>query len=252
MSYSQKLFSLIAVIIFFLSVSCEDSKTHKITKLTKKELEEKARAAREDSIINTINIPKDGTEVTIDLDKIKTIKQEELIPYLTEYGKNNPENRVIIYSNFGNIEVELFEDTPLHRANFIRLAKSGYFSTTFFHRVLDNFVVQGGNSDNLSTQKIRAKVGDYLIPSEFSSKHPHNRGAFSAAKYAEQNVSKASSPFEFFIVQGKRGAHHLDNDHTVFGKVIRGMNVVDRMAKVETDASEWPLKNILIDSVVVK
>ena len=98
---------------------------------------------------------------------------------------------------------------------------------------------------------MRNRVGSFLIPSEFSNQHKHNRGAFSAAKYAEQNVSKASSPFEFFIVQGKRGAHHLDNDHTVFGEVTRGMDVVDKMAKVKTDASEWPIRNILIDSVVV-
>ena len=118
--------------------------------------------------------------------------------------------------------------------------------------MLDNFVVQGGNSDNVSTQKVRAAVGDYLIPSEFSAQHTHNRGAFSAAKYAEQNVSKASSPFEFFIVQGDRGAHHLDNDHTVFGEVTSGMSVVDKMAKVKTDASEWPIRNIIIDSVTVR
>ena len=141
---------------------------------------------------------------------------------------------------FGQIDVRLYKDTPLHRANFIRLAKTGYFGTTFFHRVLDNFVVQGGNSDNISTQKVRAAIGDYLIPSEFSSKHQHNRGAFSAAKYAEQNVSKASSPFEFFIVQGKRGAHHLDNDHTVFGEVTDGMDVADKIVNLPRDGNDCP------------
>ena len=235
-----------------LFASCEDTKTNKSTQQTQKELEEKARIAREDSIINSVNLPNDGSKTDIDLRKIETVAQEQLIPFLTEYGKNNPEERITIYSSFGKIEVKLFKDTPLHRANFIRLAKIGYFETTFFHRVLDNFVVQGGNSDNISTQKVRAAVGDYLIPSEFSSTHQHHRGAFSAAKYAEQNVSKASSPFEFFIVQGKRGAHHLDNDHTVFGEVTSGMDVVDKIAKVKTDASEWPLRNIFIDSVTVR
>ncbi|MBW2960524.1 peptidylprolyl isomerase [Mesonia aestuariivivens] len=251
MSYLSKLISIISVIAIFSLASCEDTKSNKSSKKSQQELEEKAKIARQDSIINSIHIPKDGSKTSVDINEITTVKQEQLIPFLTEYGKDNLEDRVIIYSSFGEIHVKLYKDTPLHRANFIRLAKTGYFSTTFFHRVLDNFVVQGGNSDNISTQKVRAAIGDYLIPSEFSSSHQHHRGAFSAAKYAEQNVSKASSPFEFFIVQGKRGAHHLDNDHTIFGEVTKGMNVVDKMAKVKTDESEWPIKNILIDSVVV-
>ena len=77
------------------------------------------------------------------------------------------------------------------------------------------------------TNKKRHHIGDYLIPSEFEAGHKHVRGALSAAKYAEQNVSKASSPYEFYIVQSDRGAHHLDNEHTVFGRVIDGMDVVD-------------------------
>ncbi|GGZ51591.1 peptidylprolyl isomerase [Mesonia mobilis] len=250
MSYFQKLVSF-TFVITILFASCEDTKTNSSSKQTQKELQQKKQKVKQDSIINSINIPDGGSKTDIDLRSITTVEQEQLIPFLTKYGKENPEDQVTIYTNFGEIDVKLYKDTPLHRANFIRLAKIGYFETTFFHRVLDNFVVQGGNSDNLSTQKVRAAVGDYLIPSEFSSKHQHYRGAFSAAKYAEQNVSKASSPFEFFIVQGKRGAHHLDNDHTVFGEVTRGMDVVDKIAKVKTDASEWPIRNILIDSVVV-
>lgn len=233
-----------------LITSCEDNKTNKISEKVKKELQQKK--AKEDSILNAINIPSGGRETDIDLQKIKKVEQEQLIPFLTNYGKKNPETKAIIYTDFGAIHIKLFKDTPLHRANFVRLAKLDYFGTTFFHRVLDNFVVQGGNSDYISTQRVRTAVGDYLIPNEFSSNHTHNRGAFSAAKYSEQNVSKASSPFEFFIVQGKRGAHHLDNDHTVFGEVTQGMEIVDKMAKVKTDKSEWPIKNIVIDSVVVK
>lgn len=235
-----------------LFISCEDTKTQKNSNKSKKELERAAQKAKEDSILNSVKIYDDALKTSIDLKAIETVSQEELIPFLTKYGKNNPENKVVIYTSFGNIYVTLFNDTPLHRANFVRLAKTGYFGTTFFHRVLDNFVIQGGNSDNVSTQKVRAAVGDYLIPSEFSPKHQHNRGAFSAAKYSEQNISKASSPFEFFIVQGERGAHHLDNDHTVFGIVTQGMSVVDKIAKVKTDESEWPLKNVIIDSVTVQ
>ena len=154
--------------------------------------------------------------------------------------------RQVIKTDMGDIYVTLFNDTPLHRANFIRLAKLGYFDTTFFHRVSPNFVIQGGNSDRTDTAKMRGKVGSFLIPSEFKAGYSHIRGAFAAAKYSEQNVSKASSPFEFYIVQKKNGAHHIDNDHTVFGRVTKGMDVVDKINAVETDDSEWPLRNIPI------
>lgn len=174
------------------------------------------------------------------------LTQEELIPFLTEYGKENPENKVRISTRFGDIDVVLYNDTPLHRANFIFLAKQGYFDGTFFHRVAEGFVIQGGNSDNLETSKKRNKIGSYLIPGEFKAGHRHSRGAFSAAKYAEQNVSKASSPFEFFIVQSERGAHHLDNDHTVFGRVTSGMDVVDEINRQEVGEGEWPNLNIPI------
>ncbi len=178
--------------------------------------------------------------------------QEELIPFLTDYGKENPEDRVRIITRFGDIEVLLYKDTPLHRANFIYLVKLGYFDNTFFHRVANNFVIQGGNSDNRDTARKRNKIGSYLIPSEFEAGHRHTRGAFSAAKYAEQNVSKASSPYEFFIVQSQRGAHHLDNDHTVFGRVTKGMDVVDEIARQEVSDGEWPQSNIHIKVEIIE
>lgn len=179
------------------------------------------------------------------------ITQKELIPFLTEYGKKNPEDRIRITTRFGEIEVELFHDTPLHRANFIFLVKNDYFENTYFHRVSPNFVVQGGNSDRISTNQKRHYIGDYLIPSEFEAGHKHIRGAFAAAKYSEQNVSKASSPYEFYIVQPERGAHHLNNDHTVFGRVTKGMDVVDEISKVDVDQSEWPITNIHISVEII-
>lgn len=178
--------------------------------------------------------------------------QEELIPFLTEFGENNQEDRIRITSSFGDIEVRLFHDTPLHRANFIYLVKNNYFENTFFHRVTEGFVVQGGNSDNPETNKKRTNIGNYLIPSEFEAGHRHVRGAFSAAKYTEQNVSKASSPFEFFIVQSENGAHHLDNDHTVYGRVTKGMDVVDEISKLPTDGQDWPMRNIYIDVELIE
>lgn len=185
-------------------------------------------------------------------DENRTLVQEELIPFLTEYGKENPENRIRIITRFGDIEVLLYNNTPLHRSNFIYLIKKGYFDGTFFHRVAKGFVIQGGNSDNKDTSDKRNSNGNYLIPGEFEAGHRHTRGAFSAAKYAEQNVSKASSPYEFFIVQSDRGAHHLDNDHTVFGRVTRGMDVVDEIANQEVGEGEWPHRNIHIKMEIIE
>lgn len=185
-----------------------------------------------------------NSSTSFDFSKIETISQKELKPFLREYGKNNPETKIQIITDYGNITVQLFTDTPLHRANFIRLVKLGYFNNTFFHRVVEGFVIQGGNSDKEITQEIRAAVGDFLIPSETSPAHTHVRGAFSMSKYIDQNISDASSPFEFFIVQDRGGAHHLDGEHTVFGKVIDGMDVVDQINKVKTGDRDWPLTNI--------
>ena len=180
------------------------------------------------------------------------IPQEQLIPFLTTYGKENPETRVRIKTTFGDIDIELYRDTPLHRANFIMLVKNGYFNTTFFHRVAPGFVIQGGNSDNQITASMRGDVGDYLIPSETDAGHKHVYGAFSAAKYVEQNVSKASSPFEFFIVMDPEGTPHIDNEHTVFGRVVSGMSIAEKISEVKTGQSEWPINNVEIDIEILK
>lgn len=178
--------------------------------------------------------------------------QAELIPFLKKYGEENPETKVRIENRFGVIEVELFKDTPLHRANFIMLVKNGYFNTTQFHRVSPDFVVQGGNNDTKTTARNRQGIGRYLLPNEAKKKYPHIRGSFSAAKYSDQNISKASSPFEFFIVQSHRGAHHIDGEHTVFGRVTKGMSVVDKMNKVSVDGTEWPEENIYMKIEIIE
>lgn len=243
-------FSILLVAVVLIFASCEDKEksnnnveSPSNTALTKEDSisenkEQDTAAAKNEEIGSLQGIP--------------MLEQEELIPFLTKYGKENPETKVKIKTRFGDIDVVLYRDTPLHRANFIFLAKQGYFDETFFHRVAKGFVIQGGNSDNLSTSKKRTNIGSFLIPSEFEAGHRHTRGAFSAAKYAEQNVSKASSPYEFFIVQSDRGAHHLDNDHTVFGRVVSGMDVVDEIAEQEVGEGEWPLINIYIDVEVLE
>lgn len=243
MSY-YKISSVLLLLVLFCS--CAEQHKSKKTIPVKVENKENTLTAAEKVIIP------DGGAFNFDLAEIQTISQKELKPFLREYGKKNPETKVQISTDYGKITVQLFTDTPLHRANFIRLVKLGYFSTTFFHRVDEGFVIQGGNSDQQITQKVRAAVGNFLIPNETSPKHPHVRGAFSMAKYSEQNISDASSPFEFFIVQNKNGAHHLDGEHTVFGKVIDGMDVVDEINRLETDGREWPVKNVMMEMKVLE
>jgi peptidylprolyl isomerase len=164
--------------------------------------------------------------------------------FLTAYGKDNPETKVIIKTKFGDIKLRLYEDVPVHRANFIFLTKINYFNTTVIYRVAKNFVIQGGNSDNLYTQKQRRKYGNYLLEPEFRKNRKHKYGALAAARQWENNPNKLSSPFEFYMVHKRNGAHHLDNEHTVFGEVVSGFDTLDRISKVKVGVDEWPVNDI--------
>ncbi|WP_439129362.1 peptidylprolyl isomerase [Polaribacter sp.] len=164
--------------------------------------------------------------------------------FFTEYGKQNKENKVIIKTKFGNIKLRLYNDVPIHRANFIFLTKINYFNTTEFYRIARNFVIQGGNSDETYTVKQRRLYGNYRIQPEFKSHRRHKYGALAAARDWEDNPNKLSNPFEFYIVHNRNGAHHLNNEHTVFGEVISGFDTMDKMSKVKVGVDEWPLEDI--------
>ncbi|KOY52954.1 peptidylprolyl isomerase [Polaribacter dokdonensis] len=164
--------------------------------------------------------------------------------FLTAYGKENPETKVVIKTKFGDIKLRLYEDVPVHRANFIFLTKIKYFNTTVIYRVAKNFVIQGGNSDNLYTQKQRRKYGNYLLEPEFRKNRKHKYGALAAARQWENNPNKLSSPFEFYMVHKRNGAHHLDNEHTVFGEVVSGFDTLDKISKVKVGVDEWPVNDI--------
>ncbi len=180
------------------------------------------------------------------------ISEENVVDFLTWYGEQNPETKVQIETEFGNIEVELEKETPLHRANFIYLTKKNYFNTTFFHRVVKNFVVQGGNSDESLTKKDRKSIGNYLILPEFNRNLKHNYGALAAARSWDDNPDKLSNPYEFYFVQNIKGEHHLDGEHTIFGKITKGFNVLDEIAAQKTDKGEYPLFNIKMKIKVVE
>lgn len=180
-----------------------------------------------------------------------TLNNSNKIEFLTAYGKLNPETIVLFKTRLGNIKIKLYKDTPLHRASFIFLTKTGYFSTTCFHRVVPGFIVQGGNSDFPITRKKRMKY-NYRIPAEMKPYHKHNYGSLAAARQWENNPDKVSSPFEFYMIQDKRGSHHLDGEHTIFGEIIEGLNVMEKIAKLETDNKEWPVKDVFIDASVIR
>ncbi|WP_158838572.1 peptidylprolyl isomerase [Polaribacter sp. L3A8] len=164
--------------------------------------------------------------------------------FLTEFGNQNSETKVLIKTDFGDIKIRLYDDVPIHRANFIFLTKIKYFNTTVFYRIAKNFVIQGGNSDEMYTQRERRKYGNYLLKPEFRKNRKHKYGALAAARQWDHNPNKLSSPFEFYIVQKKSGAHHLDNEHTVFGEVISGFSTMEKISKVAVGVDEWPIDDV--------
>ena len=200
---------------------------------------------------------KNEKEINIDAKNSITKKQEKKLKnpwdslnsknteaFLTKYGNQNSETKVIIKTKYGDIRIKLYEDVPIHRANFIFLTKIKYFNSTVIYRVAKNFVIQGGNSDNFYTQIQRKKYGNYLMKPEFNSNRKHKYGTLAAAREWENNPEKLSSPFEFYIVQKKSGAHHLDGEHTVFGEVISGFETMEKISKVKVGIDEWPIEDI--------
>ena len=179
------------------------------------------------------------------------LTDENVINFLFEYEKNNKENKVRIYTNYGKIEILLFSNTPYHRSNFIYLTKKNYFEGTQFYRVVNDFVIQAGNSDNRKISSKRQRIGKYLLPNDFNKGHTHKRGMVSMPSSSIDNPYKMASPYEFFIVQKKDGAHHLDGNYTIFGTVINGMEVVDIIANLPTDERDWPLNNVYINRVEI-
>ena len=228
------LFLLAAFINFY---QCkEKNKTVKSTTQKKEDFKIKIKATKEKEIVK----PWDS------------LNRHNVEAFLTEFGKQNPETKVLIKTDFGNIKILLNKDVPLHRANFIFLTKIKYFNTTVFYRVAKNFVIQGGNSDEMFTQKERNKYGNYLLKPEFRKNRKHKYGALAAAREWKHNPNKLSSPFEFYIVQKKSGAHHLDNEHTVFGQVISGFNTMEKISKVKVGVDEWPTEDIQMTIEIIE
>jgi peptidylprolyl isomerase len=201
-------------------------------------------------------VQKDSSEIQIQSteDLYPLITNKNVIDFLTEYGASHPETRATITTNHGAITIRLYEDTPLHRANFVYLVKQEYFNGTFFHRIVKNFIIQGGNSDDVSTPRKRNKIGrKYLIPAEIKPSRNHRYGTVSGAKDYRENPDNKSAPFEFFIFLGPQtSTSHLNGNYTVFGEVIKGMNVVEKIANLPAEDDDWPIQNVYIQNITLQ
>ena len=192
------------------------------------------------------------------------ITQENLREVLTQYGKENPENEVVIETSYGTMRLKLYEDTPLHRANFVKLIKEGFYDDATFYRIVYEFMIQGGDAD---------KKLNYTIPAEFSSKYFHKKGALAMARVTENNPEMQSASTDFYIIHGGGyseedveieaknlgltltpeqkqaymtvgGYMDLDQKYTVFGEVVEGFEVIDLIAKEKVFNEDKPLKKI--------
>jgi cyclophilin family peptidyl-prolyl cis-trans isomerase len=154
---------------------------------------------------------------------------------------------VTISTPFGEVKLILFDDTPRHKANFLKLAGKGFYNNTTFHRIIDNFMIQGGDSNSKDDDPANDGAGDigYLIPAEIVPAHRHVRGAVAAARKGDQvNPQRASSGTQFYIVENHQGTPFLDDAYTVFGQVIAGLEVVDKIAEQPKGFMDRPVTPI--------
>lgn len=195
----------------------------------------------------------------------------------------DPNTYAEIQTEFGNMKVKLYNSTPKHRDNFIKLANDGFYDGLLFHRVISGFMIQGGDPDSRGAAP-NMPLGQggpgYQLDAEIGA--PHLKGALSAARLGgAQNPEKKSSGSQFYIVQGRPvddatldqteqrqklkynaaqrelyktlgGTPFLDNDYTVFGEVIEGMEVIDKIAAVQTQPGDRPVEDVVMNVRILK
>jgi cyclophilin family peptidyl-prolyl cis-trans isomerase len=228
--------------VFVLLFNCEDNQSKKKTIPSAKT----PIKTKVDSVSNSKKISVNDTE-----ESYPVLNDKNAMEFFLQYEKEHKESKVRIVTDFGDIDIQLFNNTKFHRANFIYLTKRNYFNNTQFYRVINNFMVQAGNSDDKATSRKRKKIGKYLLPTDTKKGYKHDRGVISMPSSEIDNPHKLASPYEFFIVQQIPGAYFLDGDYTIFGRVTKGMDVVDKIAAVERDEADWPLRNIYIKRVEI-
>lgn len=227
--------ALTTSILFLLFVSCGESPKKEKDKV-------------EENIANIDTVPKievDSTAVEEEEEPFK-LTEENAIDFFFDYAKTLKKDKVKITTTMGSFTVQLYDDVPYHKANFIYLARQHYFDSTQFHRVVKDFIIQGGNSDDRKTARKRGKIGRYLLPPDAKKGHKHHRGTISMPSSERDNPHKLASPYEFFIVVTNPGSYHLDGSYTPFGRVVEGMDVVDAINNVPVGDGDWPWQNIYI------
>jgi peptidyl-prolyl cis-trans isomerase B (cyclophilin B) len=210
----------------------------------------------------------------------KTRKSEQMVSI-----EKPTEGLVEIQTSFGNMLVKLYDETPQHKDNFLKLSEEGFFDDLLFHRVIEGFMIQGGDPDSRNAAA-GARLGSggpgYQVPAEFNATLVHKKGALSAARTGDAvNPEKKSSGSQFYIVHGQPmpedqlkmferrkgieyseeqkevyinqgGTPFLDMDYTVFGEVIEGLEVIDKIAAVQKDAADRPAEDVKMKIIVIK
>ena len=193
--------------------------------------------------------------------------------------------KVLLTTDYGTMVLKLYNGTPLHRDNFVKLVKQHFFDSLLFHRVDKGFMIQGGDPDSRHAkqgQQLGEGSLNYTIPAEFDTAFFHKKGALAAARESDAaNPKKASSSTQFYIVDGKQftddemdkmeeklnikipenhrriyrtigGAPFLDMNYTVFGEVTSGFDTIDKIAGVAKDENDRPLQNIRMKMIMLK
>lgn len=202
-----------------------------------------------------------------------------------ENGSPATESRVMISTDLGDIVLKLYNETPAHRDNFLKLVREGFFDGTLFHRVINQFMIQGGDPasrDAAPGQMLGSGGPDYTISAEIIPGMLHKKGALAAARQGDQvNPERRSSGSQFYLVHGRvftheeldmmeertgagltarqrttystiGGAPHLDGAYTVFGEVVSGLDVIDRIANVQTGAADRPVNDIRMTVTIME
>ena len=199
-------------------------------------------------------LPGDGqdentTETTID----STAMSETPTAPADKWAELGEEPILKIKTTDGTMTVRLYSDTPLHRDNFVKLARTGFYDGILFHRIIKGFMIQGGDPFTKDSTKV-AQYGTggpgYTIPAEIVAGKTHKKGALAAARRGDMvNPAKESSGSQFYIVQDADGCRHLDGEYTIFGEVIDGLSVIDKIASERTDGRDRPINSVQIISI---
>jgi peptidyl-prolyl cis-trans isomerase B (cyclophilin B) len=204
-----------------------------------------------------------------------------LLMNISVFSQTKTDKKVVkfeISTDYGVMKGILYNETPQHRDNFVKLAKQGYYNGTLFHRVIQGFMIQGGDPDSKNAkpgQPLGMGGPGYTVPAEFNKSFIHKKGALAAARTGDaMNPQKASSGSQFYIVQGKPasaaqlgagytpeqkkiyetigGTPFLDNNYTVYGEITEGLDVIDKIAAVQKGEGDRPTKDVKMTVKIIE